>query len=199
MPAPRGSASFGSSKIIISTTRLVGDTRGSQNTGVTKKSASGGGRVKKAGRVLIFFTHFPLETPFLKAAVRPRSLRLSPRLTAEARSLPHCWRWPPFTDPQPRECVHIICYFGLHFTRTGGGRRKKKKKQLFSSNCASVWGTSERQRATATRFMQTSRSCKCTSLNGDGVHGVLSDAPLHRSHKDWPYTTHIRVDPLLKY
>lgn len=38
--------------------------------------------MKKAGRVLIFFTHFPLETPFLKAAVRPRSLRLSPRSRA---------------------------------------------------------------------------------------------------------------------
>lgn len=37
MPAPRGSASFGSSKIIISTTRLVGDTRTSQNAGVKKK------------------------------------------------------------------------------------------------------------------------------------------------------------------
>lgn len=103
-----------------------------------KKSASEGGSGTKAGRVLIFFTHFPLETPFLKAAVRPRSLPLSPCLTAESRSLPHCWRWPPFTDPQPRECVPTICYFRRHFFL-----RTEKKKQLVSVSGASVWDTSE--------------------------------------------------------
>lgn len=157
MPAPHSSASFRSSK--KSTTRLVGHTPAAQNA---KKSASEGGSVTKAGRVLIFFTHFPLETPFLKAAVRPRSRPLSPCLTAETRSLPRCWRWPPFTDPQPRECVPIICYFGLHFLRT--------EKQLVSVSGASVWDTSEWERATVTRFMQTSCSCKCTFINGEGVH-----------------------------
>lgn len=110
MPAPHSAAAFGSSK-------KNDDAFGRQHTGSqnTKKNASNGGNVTKAGRVLIFFTHFPLETPFLKAAVRPRSLPLSPCLTVETRSLPHCWRWPPFTDPQPRECLPIICYYGLHF------------------------------------------------------------------------------------
>lgn len=73
MPAPHSSAFFGSSKK-KSTTLLVGDTRAVK---MRKKSASEGGSVTNAGRVLIFFTHFPLETPFLKAAVRPRSLPLS--------------------------------------------------------------------------------------------------------------------------
>lgn len=42
----------------------------------TKKNERGS--IKKAGRVLIFFTHFPPETPFLKAAGRcPSSLSLS--------------------------------------------------------------------------------------------------------------------------
>lgn len=113
--------------------------------GGVEASASRGGRVKKAGRVLIFFTHFPLETPFLKAAVRPRSLRLSPRLTTEPRSLPHCCRWPPFTDPQPRGRLHIIRYFGLLFFFFSRARffflRKKKRK----SSCSRLSETPERK------------------------------------------------------
>lgn len=165
MPAPHASASFGSSKKKSdSTTRSVGGTRAAGMRGV-ETSASGGGRVKKAGRVLIFFTHFPLETPFLKAAVRPRSLRLSPRLTAEPRSLPHCWRWPPFTDPQPRECVHIIRYFGLHFFFSTG-----TVFFFFFKEKAAV-PVCLRHIGEKSRFMQT--SCSYTSLDGDGLHGVV--------------------------
>lgn len=179
MPAPHASASFGSSKKSDPTTRSVGGTRAAGMRGV-KTSASGGGRVKKAGRVLIFFTHFPLETPFLKAAVRPRSLRLSPSLTAEPRSLPHCWRWPPFTDPQPRQCVHIIRYFGLLFFFS---RARFKKKQLFSARLSE---THRRERQIHADILQLHVfRWGCTAL---------SDASLHRQRLSILYA-HMRGCP----
>lgn len=72
------------------------------------------GSVKKAGRVLIFFTHFPPETPFLKAAGRLSVLPLP--LSVSPPRLTHCLRWPPFTlFSLPTSPAQILDFFLLPF------------------------------------------------------------------------------------
>lgn len=206
MPAPRGSASFGSSKIIISTTRLVGDTRGSQNAGGGRKEEEKKRKWRRTckesrPRFNIFHSFSSGDAIFEGGCPSSLSPPLSPShrggsLTSTLLAMTSIHR-----PTAPRTRSYNLLFrttFYAHRGRKEKRREEKKKKKEAAVLVASVWGTSERQRATATRFMQTSCSYKCTSLNGDGVHGVPSDhLKIGHIRRTYVWSPHYNIRSLL--